>query len=137
MPKVIANKLTGEVIPDTAENRIQTFRLEFGGRYREYCQKYETITYGNSFGCSSKELIEKYGLLEKHNEHIAQVRAHQEAEQKRRQEELASNVSMLNSIEAKKLLLELYTALDSYSQEEALGTIESYKDDARWCDIYR
>jgi acetyl-CoA acetyltransferase len=138
MPKVIANKLTGETMPDTAENRIATFRGEFRGDYRAYKEKYETVIYGIDYGLSNLQLIERYGLTEKHNAEIKRLREERAAAQAKKEKERADWVSVtLSDKMARKLLLELYEALDSYTQGEALSTIESYKDDADYCNSYR
>lgn len=137
MPKVIANKLTLETMPDTAENRIKTFRHEFEGKYKDYCQKYETITYGADYDVSKIELIKKYGLFTAHKKHIKEVRERQALRDLEKQTALENAVAAMSETQAKVLLLEVYKALNSYSHPEALGAIEQYKDDARYCDAYR
>lgn len=72
MPKVIANKLTGETIPDIAANRIKTFREEFKGNYRAYNKQYETIIFGENYDNSHADLIAHYGLTKEHDAHIAE-----------------------------------------------------------------
>lgn len=137
MPRVIANKITGETMPDTAENRIKTFRHECDGIYRAYSEKYETVTYGIGHGLSNIGLIEKYGLV---SEHKRLVKEGEEREKQRQEEKEARLIEGINAMpekEAKDAILTILKALDSYSLPEALSTIEQYKDDARWCDSYR
>lgn len=137
MPRVIANKLTGETMPDTAENRIQTFRVECGSNYQMHKGKYETIIYGAEYDVSKIELIERYGLMKAHKEHITETARRKAEKQAKEDAEMVERVQSVSDSQAKDLLLELYRALDSRTQVEALDAIESYKDDARWCDSYR
>jgi hypothetical protein len=66
MPKVIYNKLTGDILPDTAENRIATYRTEFNSDYHKYKQKYEILSYGTTYMASPRAALEKAGLWEEH-----------------------------------------------------------------------
>jgi hypothetical protein len=137
MPKVIANKLTLETIPDNAANRIKTFREEFKGNYREYCKKYETITFGECYDRSKLVDIEKYGLLDAHKEHIKETKKSIEDVKNDKIRALKNEIGQLPRTELKSRLLELYNRLDSYSQGEAISTIESFEDDRDYCNSYR
>lgn len=80
MPSVIWNKLDNTTIPDTAENRIKTYRVEFGGNYSAHKAKYETVYYGTTYKCSKPETIKTVGLWREHCRLMLALRQRERAE---------------------------------------------------------
>jgi hypothetical protein len=137
MTKVIINKLTGEHLADTPENRIATYRTEFNSDYHKYKEKYEIISYGCAYTSSSIDILKKYNLLDKHNEQIKKA-CNAEAEREKQEREACNKkIEQQTTQELINNLKEIYAKLDSYSQVDALGTIEDFKECARYCDTYR
>jgi len=126
-----------EHLPDTAKNRIFTFREDCKSNINEYRKKYENITFGDCFGRSSIQLIKKYGLLEAHLKHCNEVAKRLEQEEKIAKDKMLKEIHTLNNAELSTYLLQLYNALDVTSQNEALDAIKSLNECAEWCQSYR